>query len=379
MEHADGGDIKARMLAQKGRPFPETQVLDWFVQTCLAIKHMHDRKVLHRDIKAANIFLTSAGRVKLGDFGISKTLTETKAAANTVIGTPYYLSPEMVNSKPYGYKSDVWALGVLLYEMCTFKPPFDAKSLHALGMKIVSGKYAPIGGSYSNDMRQLVARLLQVDQNKRPEIREILKYPYVSSRIRTLLTETVRLDEFSHTVLHNESLFEAAARQKREEEEKKEEEEKQRFEETERKKKAESDDAERRRLIMEIRERRRNLRAQQMNSEVEEQVMAYDMQEAMLANEAEEDTPTPQFGEDDERPDDPIIEDPSNPIQTQKDSIVAMIGQACFNEAYSVVKQIGLDIIDVTQYFVYFDHVIDRDMQEDILPRLWAIAQLESS
>ena len=153
MEHAAGGDLKSKILAQKGAPFSENQILDWFVQTALAVKHMHDRKVLHRDIKAANIFLSKEGRVKLGDFGISKTLTETKAAANTIIGTPYYLSPEMVNSRPYDYKSDVWALGVLLYEMCTFRPPFDAKSLHALGLKICSGTYDPIPGQYSDNMR----------------------------------------------------------------------------------------------------------------------------------------------------------------------------------------------------------------------------------
>jgi NIMA (never in mitosis gene a)-related kinase len=148
--------------------------------------------------------------VKLGDFGISKTLTHTSASAQTVIGTPYYLSPEMVESRPYSFKSDVWALGVLLYEMCTFKPPFDAKSLHALGLRIVSGKYAPIPAQYSNELRALIARLLSVDDRRRPKIREILKFPYISNRICNFLSETVRLDEFSHTVLHNESLFEAA-------------------------------------------------------------------------------------------------------------------------------------------------------------------------
>ena len=107
--------------------------------------------------------------------------------------------------------------------------------------------------------------------------------------------------------------------------------------------------------------------------------MAYDMQEALLANDAEEDHATPQLGEDDERPDDPILDVLSSPIEAQKDQIVAMIGQAAFNEAYSVVLSIGLDVMDPSQFFVYFDHVLPKDMQEDILPRLWAIAQLESS
>ena len=79
------------------------------------MKHLHDRKVLHRDIKAQNVFLTSEGVVKLGDFGIAKVLNNTMDNARTVVGTPYYLSPEIVDNKPYSFKSDVWSLGVLLY------------------------------------------------------------------------------------------------------------------------------------------------------------------------------------------------------------------------------------------------------------------------
>ena len=88
--------------ANKGKPpsahqhFPEDQVLDWFTQICLALKHVHDRKILHRDIKAQNIFLMQTGIVKLGDFGIAKVLTSTSQMVETVIGTPYYLSPEIV-------------------------------------------------------------------------------------------------------------------------------------------------------------------------------------------------------------------------------------------------------------------------------------------
>jgi NIMA (never in mitosis gene a)-related kinase len=96
----------------------------------LALKHCHDRKILHRDLKSQNIFLTNKGMIKLGDFGIARVLSNTKSRAKTIVGTPYYLSPEIIESQPYNFKSDIWSLGVLLYEMCALAPPFNATSLH---------------------------------------------------------------------------------------------------------------------------------------------------------------------------------------------------------------------------------------------------------
>ena len=81
------------------------------------------------------------GMVKLGDFGIARILAHTKAQAKTMVGTPYYISPEIVDNKPYSFKTDIWSLGVILYEMCTLRPPFDANSLPNLALKISKGKY----------------------------------------------------------------------------------------------------------------------------------------------------------------------------------------------------------------------------------------------
>jgi len=101
--------------------FPEPVILNWFLQICFALDYVHQQKILHRDIKTTNIFVTSSGAVKLGDFGISKLLENTEDAAMTVVGTPYYMSPEVCQSKPYTYKSDVWALGCVLYELCSLE------------------------------------------------------------------------------------------------------------------------------------------------------------------------------------------------------------------------------------------------------------------
>jgi len=79
--------------------------------------------------------------IKLGDFGIARVLSDTKSKAKTVVGTPYYLSPEIIKSEPYSFKSDIWSLGVLLYEMCALTPPFNAQSLHQLAQKIIQGNF----------------------------------------------------------------------------------------------------------------------------------------------------------------------------------------------------------------------------------------------
>lgn len=105
-------------------------MLNWFTQICLAIKHTHDKKILHRDLKSQNIFLTKRGILKLGDFGIARVLSNTKSRAKTVVGTPYYLSPEIIRNEGYSFKSDIWSLGVLLYEIAALQPPFNAASLH---------------------------------------------------------------------------------------------------------------------------------------------------------------------------------------------------------------------------------------------------------
>ena len=117
MDFADGGDLQQRIKEQRGRPIAEGQILDWFTQMTLGMKHIHDRKVIHRDLKGGNIFLTKKGIVKIGDFGIAKVLMNTMQKAKTVVGTPYYLSPEVVQSNAYSYSTDIWSMGVILYEM----------------------------------------------------------------------------------------------------------------------------------------------------------------------------------------------------------------------------------------------------------------------
>jgi NIMA (never in mitosis gene a)-related kinase len=163
MEHADGGDLTAAIQRRKqlSKRYPEEELMRIFVQICLALKHVHDQNILHRDLKSQNIFLTQQGVVKLGDFGIAKVLDSSGDQARTQIGTPYYLSPEICENKPYGSKSDVWSLGVVLYELATLEMPFQAQSLPALVMRICGSEpsYSKIQATYSSALVDLVSVL----------------------------------------------------------------------------------------------------------------------------------------------------------------------------------------------------------------------------
>ncbi|KAA6403113.1 MAG: putative serine/threonine-protein kinase Nek1 [Streblomastix strix] len=158
MDYADGGDIYQKIQNCKGKLMDEEEILNYFVQICLAIKHVHDRKILHRDLKTQNIFLTKDNIVKLGDFGIARILNSTLEFAKTAIGTPYYLSPEICENKSYSFQSDIWSLGCVLYELTTLKHAFDSNNMKGLVMKILKCQYPPISSKYRIEAQLLAAK-----------------------------------------------------------------------------------------------------------------------------------------------------------------------------------------------------------------------------
>ena len=183
MEYCNRGDLQnlIKKAKQKNLSFLQERVI-WNIalQTMLGLYYIHKKKVLHRDLKAANVFLTKEGNnthysVKIGDLGVAKVLETSTMQANTIVGTPYYLSPELCSDRPYGDKSDCWALGVILYECCTLRHPFDARNQCALIMKIMNTPVEPPPAENgSKELIALVLLLLQKDPDQRPSIKDIL-------------------------------------------------------------------------------------------------------------------------------------------------------------------------------------------------------------
>lgn len=204
MVYCEGGDIYSKIKAAKGRHIPESQVMDWFAQILLALLYLHEKRILHRDLKTQNIFLKN-DRIMLGDFGIAKVLDGTKDFANTCIGTPYYMSPELFKNKPYSYKSDVWALGCVIYEMCNLRHAFDAQSLNGLAMKILKGSYPPISPNYSKALRDLIAKMLSINPSQRPPLLDLLKVPIVKKHVVSYLRECLVVNPSSDQEVDNVS------------------------------------------------------------------------------------------------------------------------------------------------------------------------------
>ncbi len=175
MEYCDAGDLGQlfKVNQQLGKYLSEDKIWKFFIQICLGLYHIHTKKILHRDMKSMNIFLTKEDKVKIGDLGVAKVLMQTQFA-KTFVGTPYYLSPEICEERPYNEKSDVWALGCILYEMCTYKHPFNASNQAALILKILKGKYDPISKEYSSNLGNMVEWILQKNHFKRPNVLAIL-------------------------------------------------------------------------------------------------------------------------------------------------------------------------------------------------------------
>ena len=183
MEYADKGDLFQLITERKKTKnyFTEQEVWKIFIQLLNGLKALHDFKILHRDLKSANVFLFKGGICKLGDLNVSKVAR--KGLGYTQTGTPYYASPEVWEEKPYDSKSDVWSLGCVMYEMITLRPPFQAKSMEELYKKVMRGNYPRIPSKYSEDLSDAIKLMIQVEAGARPSCEELLKMPMITKRI----------------------------------------------------------------------------------------------------------------------------------------------------------------------------------------------------
>ncbi|KPP76695.1 serine/threonine-protein kinase Nek4-like [Scleropages formosus] len=186
----NGGDLYHKLKQQKGELLQERQVIEWFVQIAMALQYLHEKHILHRDLKTQNIFLTKTNIIKVGDLGIARVLENQNDMASTLIGTPYYMSPELFSNKPYNYKSDVWALGCCVYEMATLKHAFNAKDMNSLVYRIVEGKLPQMPSKYNPQLGELIKSMLSKKPEERPDVKQILRQPYIKRQIALFLEAT---------------------------------------------------------------------------------------------------------------------------------------------------------------------------------------------
>ncbi|CRG93028.1 NIMA related kinase 2, putative [Plasmodium gallinaceum] len=166
---------------------PESRIKRWLLQIITAIKFIHDKKLIHRDLKCNNIFLDEYERAKIGDFGLAKLLENTEQT-NTLCGTIGYMAPEVCKNMPYSFPADIWSLGVILYELISLKQPFKSKNENMLSVvqKICEDEPSPLPTNYSEELISLCYWMLKKNSDERPTAYDIIATDYLQGEIQEL-------------------------------------------------------------------------------------------------------------------------------------------------------------------------------------------------
>eukprot|EP00002_Diphylleia_rotans_P031425 TRINITY_DN6527_c0_g1_i1.p1 TRINITY_DN6527_c0_g1~~TRINITY_DN6527_c0_g1_i1.p1 ORF type:complete len:1021 (-),score=183.21 TRINITY_DN6527_c0_g1_i1:528-3590(-) len=201
MDFCDGGDLDKRIrhAIELNYRFDENQIMSWITQLVMALEYLHKKNIIHRDLKSQNVFLMKNGMVKLGDFGVAKTISST-VLARTMVGTPYYLSPEVVKGDAYDFKADIWSLGCIFYELCTLNRPFQGDNMFQLMAIIQKSQYKPLDPQlFSAEIISLIEKLLQNDPTQRPSASEILVDPWVIDHTTRVAEELSASEQTTHS------------------------------------------------------------------------------------------------------------------------------------------------------------------------------------
>jgi len=181
MELMDAGCLTEILDEFEVLKMTEPQIARICVEVLQALKHMHALHTIHRDIKSDNILLNTKGEIKLADFGFSCQLTREKQQRTSVIGTPYWMPPEIIGGQEYATKVDVWSLGICIMEMTEGEPPYmDYPPLRALFLISTKG-IPPLRNEerWSTALVEFLSTCLAIDPDQRPTAVSLLQHPFV--------------------------------------------------------------------------------------------------------------------------------------------------------------------------------------------------------
>ncbi|KAL1568774.1 MAP3K epsilon protein kinase 1 [Salvia divinorum] len=186
LEYVENGSLANIIKPNRFGPFPESLVAVYIAQVLEGLVYLHEQGVIHRDIKGANILTTKEGLVKLADFGVATKLTEADVNTHSVVGTPYWMAPEVIEMSGVCAASDIWSVGCTVIELLTCVPPyFDLQPMPAL-FRIVQDDHPPIPNSLSPAITDFLRQCFKKDAGQRPDAKTLLSHPWIKNSRRAL-------------------------------------------------------------------------------------------------------------------------------------------------------------------------------------------------